>query len=244
MDMTRTTKPTTTNADQRTPAPAEAAKAYVKCPGCGQSFKGARGLRSHQSVPFITSACRPTQAPVVAAPRTMVKFRVSGKAMGIMEGSELTISPEKYNGGTPGAVDAFNALKGSLRRRMGKGYSYTVTTTVAGAQVIADYCWTVSTAYLHGSSDPEVRDDGRALARVEEAIRAALSAGLVGSPVPRVMRTPSAPAPAKVAKVRHLTVAQAPACQWVGCDTPATTTRELAGATWDVCRAHATGTGR
>lgn len=28
------------------------------CQGCGESFKGARGLRTHQSRPYITIACR------------------------------------------------------------------------------------------------------------------------------------------------------------------------------------------
>lgn len=29
-----------------------------KCPGCGNSFRGQRGLRSHQTAPFVTLACR------------------------------------------------------------------------------------------------------------------------------------------------------------------------------------------
>lgn len=28
------------------------------CPGCGQSFSGARGLRSHRTARFVTLACR------------------------------------------------------------------------------------------------------------------------------------------------------------------------------------------
>lgn len=31
----------------------------VRCPGCGQSFRGERGLRAHQSRRFVTIACRP-----------------------------------------------------------------------------------------------------------------------------------------------------------------------------------------
>lgn len=45
---------------------AEATAAYTKlkadaaatCPGCGRSFDGLRGLRSHQSQRFVTSACK------------------------------------------------------------------------------------------------------------------------------------------------------------------------------------------
>lgn len=30
------------------------------CPGCGHTFKGKRGLRTHQHARFTTVACRPT----------------------------------------------------------------------------------------------------------------------------------------------------------------------------------------
>ncbi len=30
----------------------------VRCPGCGKSFTGERGLRSHQSAKFQASACK------------------------------------------------------------------------------------------------------------------------------------------------------------------------------------------
>jgi hypothetical protein len=32
------------------------------CPGCGQTFNGERGLRSHQTARFVTLACRPASA--------------------------------------------------------------------------------------------------------------------------------------------------------------------------------------
>lgn len=31
--------------------------AIARCRGCGRTFKGARGLRSHQSRPFAAMAC-------------------------------------------------------------------------------------------------------------------------------------------------------------------------------------------
>lgn len=31
----------------------------MTCPGCGGSFKGARGLRTHQTSKFVTLACKP-----------------------------------------------------------------------------------------------------------------------------------------------------------------------------------------
>lgn len=33
------------------------------CPGCGNRFKGERGLKAHQSRPYITLACRPVRTP-------------------------------------------------------------------------------------------------------------------------------------------------------------------------------------
>lgn len=35
---------------------------YVTCPGCGEAFKGERGLRAHQSQRFVTMDCRPRPA--------------------------------------------------------------------------------------------------------------------------------------------------------------------------------------
>lgn len=33
-----------------------------RCPGCGERFRGERGLRAHQSQPFVTLACRPLRS--------------------------------------------------------------------------------------------------------------------------------------------------------------------------------------
>lgn len=31
------------------------------CPGCGQSFKGKRGLKAHQTKPYVAMACLPRE---------------------------------------------------------------------------------------------------------------------------------------------------------------------------------------
>ncbi|BBC28701.1 hypothetical protein [Mycobacterium phage PR] len=36
----------------------------VECPGCGKTFKGARGLKSHQTSRNVTMACKPVAEPV------------------------------------------------------------------------------------------------------------------------------------------------------------------------------------
>jgi len=38
-----------------------------KCPGCGRAFRGARGLRVHQTAPHAAPACRPA-APAATEP--------------------------------------------------------------------------------------------------------------------------------------------------------------------------------
>jgi hypothetical protein len=44
---------------QQAAAQAKAAKDKAgTCPGCGQSFNGPRGLRSHQSPPFTSMGCK------------------------------------------------------------------------------------------------------------------------------------------------------------------------------------------
>lgn len=34
------------------------------CPGCGEIFRGAAGVRAHMSGRFVTAACRPFAKPV------------------------------------------------------------------------------------------------------------------------------------------------------------------------------------
>lgn len=105
-----------------------------------------------------------------------VTFRISGKAMVVIEGSEIYYSPEKYDGGTQGAQDAFTALRSATVRRAGRGRSYIVTTTIAGADTIADYCETVGSTFVGFDGDPEAKADGRALLAVAERIKALLDA--------------------------------------------------------------------
>lgn len=38
-------------------------KGRAKCPGCGQWFRGARGVRSHMTSRFMSMNCRPFSAP-------------------------------------------------------------------------------------------------------------------------------------------------------------------------------------
>lgn len=32
---------------------------YLRCQGCGNAYKGERGLRAHQTQRFVTASCRP-----------------------------------------------------------------------------------------------------------------------------------------------------------------------------------------
>jgi hypothetical protein len=105
----------------------------------------------------------------------MIKFNVSGQSMTIMEGSEITINPVHYDGGSQGARDAFEALKHPDRKRVGRGITYVVETTRAGAETIKDYCETVGESFIGGADDPEVRADGRALLRTAKIIERELA---------------------------------------------------------------------
>lgn len=104
----------------------------------------------------------------------LLTFRVSGKAMLIMDGSELTNDPVKYDGGSVGAHDAYAALSASQPSRRGKGTSYLVTATPEGAEVISDYCWVVGSTFVY-ETEAETRADGRALIKVHDQIKALLA---------------------------------------------------------------------
>lgn len=104
----------------------------------------------------------------------LVTFRISGKAMSVIEGSELSCDPVKYDGGSNGAHTAYQALSSCSWQRRGKGLSYTVTVHPDGAEVIRDYCQTVGETFTGGGCDPEAAADGRALLKVAEAIEAVL----------------------------------------------------------------------
>lgn len=102
-------------------------------------------------------------------------FAVSGKAFSTIEGSELYWSPERYDGNSQGAQDAYTGLRESETRRIGKGLSYRVTTTRAGAETIEDYCRTVGETFAY-ETEPETRADSRALLVVADRIAAMLKA--------------------------------------------------------------------
>jgi hypothetical protein len=101
-------------------------------------------------------------------------IKVSGQAMGVIEGSEIYYSPDRYDGGTQGAHDAYLALRAAKVQRAGRGRSYTITTTRAGAAVLLDYCATVGETFAQGDVDADTRAEGRALLLVAGRIRAAL----------------------------------------------------------------------
>ena len=104
----------------------------------------------------------------------MISFNISGKAMGVIEGSELYLDAAKYDD-DPATPRATAALRSAERRRRGKGFSYLVTCDREAADIIRDYCATVGQGLMLGSSDDDARADGRALLATEERIRAAMA---------------------------------------------------------------------
>ncbi len=104
---------------------------------------------------------------------TPISFAVSGAAMGAIEGSEIYLDPKKYDDNSQGAQDAHTALRAAVGRRVGKGVSYTVTTTRAGALSILEFCADVGSTYL-SNGDSDTRAEGRALVAVADRIEKAL----------------------------------------------------------------------
>lgn len=100
---------------------------------------------------------------------TDVTFRVSGQAWSVISGSELSMDPVKYDGGSRGARDAFAALTDARSVRAGRGFSLIVTASRDGADVIRRYCETVGSTWI-GEPDPETRADARALLKVAARI--------------------------------------------------------------------------
>ena len=110
----------------------------------------------------------------MSARHELLAFPIGGIAWEVIQGSELSISAQTYDGGSEGAVDALAALQGAHRRKRGKGYSYELRATVAGATCLADYLWTMAEVYAHGDAD--ARKEGRACATAAQVIDAALTA--------------------------------------------------------------------
>lgn len=107
----------------------------------------------------------------------MITFTISGKAMEVIQGSEIYHDAAKYDPDDPATPRATAALQNAIRRRRGKGSSYEISCDTEAAEVIRDYCATVGESLLGGASDPDDRADGRALLAAEERIRAAIEHG-------------------------------------------------------------------
>jgi hypothetical protein len=104
----------------------------------------------------------------------VLTIRISGKAMSTIEGSELNYDPVKYDGGSQGARDAHAALAAARGRRQGKGWTYELDVTPAGADILEDYCRTVGVTFAD-ETEAETRADGRALLVVADRINAQLA---------------------------------------------------------------------
>lgn len=104
-----------------------------------------------------------------------VTFPVSGKAMSTIEGSEIYYDPVKYDGGSDGARAAYAALHHAPGRRSGRGWTYTVTTTIEGAVCIEHYCRVVGETFAF-ETETDLRAEGRALLTVADRIMNELAA--------------------------------------------------------------------
>lgn len=106
----------------------------------------------------------------------LVTFPVSGTAWEVMQGSELSINAQTYDGGSQGAIDALEGLRTAERRKAGRGLSYVITVTLEGAATIADYLTIMAAVYLGPDIDPEARAEGRACATAAARIDSVISA--------------------------------------------------------------------
>ena len=104
-----------------------------------------------------------------------MKVRLSGVVMGEIEGSELYYDPAKYNGGTAAAVEAHTAIRGAIKRRQGRGWTYLIDVSREAAAVIIEYCSTVGGTLAMFSTDPADRSAGRALLRAARKIETQLN---------------------------------------------------------------------
>jgi hypothetical protein len=113
----------------------------------------------------------------------MITLRISSEAMGVIEGSAVSSDPVAYDGGSQEARDAAEGLSGATRKKFGRGHTYEVETTPAGAECIADYCEVVGETYA-GEADAGTRREGRALLTAARRIReqAARQTSLVDAP--------------------------------------------------------------
>ena len=103
-----------------------------------------------------------------------ITFHISGTAMSVIDGSELSSDAVKYDGGSKGAHDALAALTDSTCVRRGRGHSYIVSATRDGADTIRDYCRTVGETFAF-ETETETRRDGAALLKVATKLDELLS---------------------------------------------------------------------
>lgn len=100
-----------------------------------------------------------------------VTFTIGNRSWSVITGSEIYYDAERYDHGSPGAVDAVAALNVAARRAHG----YIVAVSPAGAETIADYCATVGATFMQ-ETETDTRRDGRALLATAAAIREAIDA--------------------------------------------------------------------
>lgn len=101
-----------------------------------------------------------------------VTFLISGKAMDLIEGSSMYQQDSETD--SAANREAHRALHDSIPRRVGKGWTNIVTTTLEGAEEIRWYCATVGSTFTM-EPDPEMRAEGRALLKVAERVREELA---------------------------------------------------------------------
>jgi hypothetical protein len=100
----------------------------------------------------------------------MITLKISSEAMSTIEGSAISNDPVAYDGGSQEARDAEAGLRFATKKKFGRGFTYLVETTPAGAECIADYCEVVGETFA-GGSEADTRREGRALLTAARRIR-------------------------------------------------------------------------
>jgi len=112
-----------------------------------------------------------------------MKIRISGKAFGVIEGSELYYNPDKYTSDPKkivGAWEAHNCISRDSTRgkfvKAGKGRSYVIEDIAPeGAEVLEEYFRTMGETFTSGGFDSsDTYDDGYACLEVASRLRTQL----------------------------------------------------------------------